>query len=155
MNILFVCLGNICRSPMAECVMKAVIDEKNIKGVTVDSVGLIGYHTGEEPDSRMRAAARDKGYIMRHRARKISDDDFRTADLIIGMDGDNITRLRHICPKTEYLSKIHSVAEYFHGIIGYTTVPDPYYGTERDFYKVIELLENACEGIMNEIDLLD
>ncbi|MBO4244854.1 MAG: low molecular weight phosphotyrosine protein phosphatase [Bacteroidales bacterium] len=155
MKILFVCLGNICRSPMAECVMASVINDNNIKGVTVDSVGLIGYHTGEEPDSRMRSAARSKGYIMRHRARKISDEDFRTADLIVGMDGDNITRLRHICPKTEYLSKIHSVAEYFSGITGYTTVPDPYYGSERDFYKVIELLENACEGIRRAYGLSD
>ena len=140
---------------MAECVMASVINDNNIKGVTVDSVGLIGYHTGEEPDSRMRSAARSKGYIMRHRARKISDEDFRTADLIVGMDGDNITRLRHICPKTEYLSKIHSVAEYFSGITGYTTVPDPYYGSERDFYKVIELLENACEGIRRAYGLSD
>lgn len=155
MKILFVCLGNICRSPMAECVMASVINDNNIKGVTVDSVGLIGYHTGEEPDSRMRSAARSKGYIMRHRARKISDEDFRSADLIVGMDGDNITRLRHICPKTEYLSKIHSVAEYFSGITGYTTVPDPYYGSERDFYKVIELLENACEGIRRAYELSD
>ena len=140
---------------MAECVMASVINDNNIKGVTVDSVGLIGYHTGEEPDSRMRSAAHSKGYIMRHRARKISDEDFRTADLIVGMDGDNITRLRHICPKTEYLSKIHSVAEYFSGITGYTTVPDPYYGSERDFYKVIELLENACEGIRRAYGLSD
>lgn len=140
---------------MAECVMASVINDNNIKGVTVDSVGLIGYHTGEEPDSRMRSAARSKGYIMRHRARKISDEDFSTADLIVGMDGDNITRLRHICPKTEYLSKIHSVAEYFSGITGYTTVPDPYYGSERDFYKVIELLENACEGIRRAYGLSD
>ena len=69
MNILFVCLGNICRSPMAECVMDSIIDKNNTKGVTVDSAGLIGYHTGEEPDSRMRSAARKKGYTMRHRAR--------------------------------------------------------------------------------------
>lgn len=150
MNILFVCLGNICRSPMAECVMNAVVNDKNIKGVSVDSVGLIGYHTGEEPDSRMRAAARKKGYTMRHHARKISADDFAVADLIIGMDSDNISQLRRNCPKPEYLKKIRLISDYFNGIMGYNSVPDPYYGSEKDFYKVIELLENACEGIVEK-----
>jgi len=151
MNILFVCLGNICRSPMAECVMDSVISKNNIKVVTVDSAGLIGYHTGEEPDSRMRSAARKKGYTMRHRARKVSSDDFANFDLIIGMDSDNISHLRRICPKPEYLKKIRFIADYFNGITGYNSVPDPYYGDEKDFYKVIELLENACQTIAEKI----
>lgn len=148
MKILFVCLGNICRSPMAECVLKTMVAKRGIENLSVDSVGLISYHTGESPDYRMQQAARKKGYIMNHHARKISDTDFADFDLIIGMDNENISRLKRICPRTEYLKKIKLVADYFQGETGYDSVPDPYYGSERDFFKVIELLENACEGIL-------
>lgn len=148
-KILFVCLGNICRSPAAEGVMKKMSADAGLN-LEIASCGLISYHTGENPDSRMMQTARRRGYPLNHRARKIEDSDFGYYDMIIGMDGDNISRLRQLCPP-QYRHKIHLMADYFVNISNYTTVPDPYYGDMEDFDNVITLLEDACAGLISSI----
>ena len=134
-KILFVCLGNICRSPMAETVMKKTVETEK-ENFEIDSCGLISYHQGEMPDSRMISAAMKSGYRLSHRARKITD---------IGMDKSNVEKLRQLAGKNR--QKIRLISEFFDGSIEYDCVPDPYYGSTEDFFTVIKLLENACGNL--------
>lgn len=150
-KILFVCLGNICRSPAAEGVMKKISADKELN-FEIDSAGLISYHQGEHPDSRMISTAKRRGYPLNHHARKIEAQDFEYYDVIIGMDGDNIRRLNQLCPE-KYRNKIHKISGYFIEVKDYDTVPDPYYGDMDDFDNVITLLEDACEGIAQKLSM--
>ncbi|MCQ2253777.1 MAG: low molecular weight phosphotyrosine protein phosphatase, partial [Bacteroidales bacterium] len=116
----------------------------------IASCGLISYHTGESPDSRMMQTARRRGYPLNHRARKIEERDFGYYDMIIGMDGENLTKLRQLCP-SEHKHKLHIMSEYFVDIKNFSTVPDPYYGDMDDFDQVITLLEDACGGLIGKL----
>ena len=149
-KILFVCLGNICRSPAAEAVMQKFVNSAGMADkISVSSCGLIDYHSGEPADSRMIEACERHGYKINHLARKIAVEDFSNYDLIVGMDGRNISKLQSICPKEGLMiTKISSVAQFFEKNIDKTSVLDPYYGTEKDFENVIVLLEDACNGIL-------
>ncbi|MBP1531586.1 MAG: low molecular weight phosphotyrosine protein phosphatase [Bacteroidaceae bacterium] len=147
-RILFICLGNICRSPMAEAVMKRMVDEAGLTAeFEIDSAGLISYHEGEEADPRMQTHARRHGYRLTHRSRPIRESDFHHFDLIIGMDDSNIDRLRRLSPDAETAQKIHQISEYFINMQA-DHVPDPYYGGSEGFEHVIELLEDACQGLI-------
>jgi protein-tyrosine phosphatase len=150
-RILFVCLGNICRSSAAEEIMRQKLTSYELNGiVSVDSAGLIDYHEGELSDSRMRYHARQRGYILIHRSRPIAPSDFQKFDIIIGMDDSNMNRLRLLAPTTKTLQKVHKITEYS---INYdvSSVPDPYYGGDSDFEYALDLLEDACEGLISEI----
>lgn len=150
-KILFVCLGNICRSSAAEGIMLDLIEKRGLKGkFIIDSAGLISYHEGELPDSRMRAHAARRGYNLTHLSRPISTDDFREFDLIIGMDDDNIKRLNRIASNNEEKAKIHKMTEYMVNKVA-TTVPDPYYGGASGFENVLDILEDACCGLMDSL----
>lgn len=145
-RILFVCLGNICRSPMAETVMKAIVARHNDDSSwLIDSAGLIDYHEGEQADGRMRSAAFERGYRITSISRPVTTDDFYKFDHIIGMDEANITRLNRLCP-SDSSAVIELMTKYCRS---YTekTVPDPYYGGRDDFFHVIDLLEDACQGL--------
>jgi len=148
MKILFVCLGNICRSPSAEGVMKKLIKDKGLENrVYIDSAGTHGYHEGELPDSRMRAHAARRGYNLDSRSRPVKYSDFFDFDLIIGMDDRNIANLKRMAPDDESVKKIHRMTEYCtrHTL---DHVPDPYYGGADGFELVLDLLEDACEGLL-------
>lgn len=150
-KILFVCLGNICRSSAAEGIMRKLVKEEGLeKNFVIDSAGLISYHEGELPDSRMRAHAARRGYDLTHLSRPIKTDDFRKFDLIIGMDDDNIRRLNRMASDNEEKSKIHKMTEYLTNKVA-TTVPDPYYGGASGFENVLDILEDACCGLMNSL----
>ena len=153
MRILFICLGNICRSPMAQTIMQHIVDEAGMtEQFHIDSAGLIGYHEGEMADDRMRAHAQRHGYRITHRSRPIRTSDFRDFDLIIGMDDANIDRLRRLSPDLETDKKIHRMMEYSsHSQEGVDHVPDPYYGGSQGFELVIDLLEDACQGLFQFI----
>lgn len=147
-RILFVCLGNICRSPAAEGVMLRLLENKPDAGRwTVDSCGTGDYHIGELPDHRMREHARRRGLNLTHRCRQIRRDDFRDFDLIIGMDGKNIASLRRLAPDDAALEKIVEIASFFSADIPYDIVPDPYYSGPQAFETVLDLLEDACANI--------
>lgn len=151
-KILFVCLGNICRSPLAEEVFRTYI-EKNGKSrdYFLDSAGLISYHKGELPDERMRRHAARRGYKLTHLSRPITSDDFYDFDYIIGMDESNILKLKELAPGLEELNKIHRMIEFCDNPI-LDHVPDPYYGGEQGFENVIDMIESACENLLNTIE---
>ncbi|NDV82290.1 low molecular weight protein-tyrosine-phosphatase [Bacteroides sp. 51] len=150
-KILFVCLGNICRSPMAEGVMRRLVEEAGLeKEFVIDSAGTSGYHQGDLPDSRMRAHASQRGYNLTHHSRRVRTEDFYDFDLIIGMDDQNIADLQERAPSTEALRKIHRMTEY-NTRIPADHVPDPYYGGSSGFEHVIDLLEDACSGLLEAL----
>lgn len=148
-KILFVCLGNICRSPSAEGVMNHLIEVAGREDeFVIDSAGILNYHQGELPDSRMRAHAVRRGYNLTHRSRPVRTDDFYHFDLIIGMDDRNIDDLKERAPSPAEWSKIHRMTEYCTKFAHADHVPDPYYGGEEGFEYVLDLLEDACEGLI-------
>ena len=117
------------------------------KDIIVDSAGLISYHQGEQADPRMRAHATRRGYNITHLSRPVRMSDFEEFDLIIGMDDSNISRLHELAPSVETEEKIHRMTEYCTRIAA-DHVPDPYYGGAQGFENVIDILEDACEGLL-------
>ncbi len=158
-KILFICLGNICRSPLAEADMKHIVNKHGVSdSFIIDSAGIGPWHIGERPDRRMVEAARQRGYIMQHFGRQVNSDDFAIFDLIIGMDDSNIDDLHDIAPDSESTQKIHKMTEFITDdfIAKYSPktidcVPDPYYGGAAGFAYAIDVIENACEGLFNII----
>lgn len=152
-KILFVCLGNICRSPAAEGVFLEILREnQTLERYTVDSAGTGGYHIGELPDSRMRVHARQRGLELVHHCRQVTTEDFEDFDLIIGMDSMNLTNLRRKAPSVEAARKIHGMAEFFSPGARYDHVPDPYYEGAEGFELVLDLLQDACLNLYNSLE---
>lgn len=150
-KILFVCLGNICRSPSAEAVMKKLVQEAGMSDrIKVDSAGIIGYHEGERADARMRSHAARRGYTLESISRPVRTDDFFDFDLIIGMDNRNIADLQQKAPDPSSVEKIHQMTEYSRTPL-YDHVPDPYYSGAEGFELVLDLLEDACKGLLDEL----
>ena len=151
-KILFVCLGNICRSSSAEGVMKQLIEQAGREDeFIIDSAGILSYHQGELPDSRMRAHAARRGYDLTHRSRPVCTDDFYDFDLIIGMDGRNIDDLKDRAPSVEAWKKIHRMTEYCTKFTHADHVPDTYYGGAEGFEYVLDVLEDACAGLLEMV----
>ncbi|MBD5372034.1 MAG: low molecular weight phosphotyrosine protein phosphatase [Bacteroides sp.] len=152
-KILFVCLGNICRSPAAEGVFLEILRENQaLERYTVDSAGTGGYHIGELPDSRMRVHARQRGLELVHHCRQVTTEDFEDFDLVIGMDSMNLTNLRRKAPSVEAARKIHGMAEFFSPGARYDHVPDPYYEGAEGFELVLDLLQDACLNLYNSLE---
>jgi len=154
-KILFVCLGNICRSPSAQTIMQKFVDEKGLQNkYEIDSAGIIGYHSGEPADGRMRAHAAKRGYTITHRSRRFNAKyDFDHFDLIIGMDDNNIQALRNQTYENHHLAKIKKMTSY-NKIFKESIIPDPYYGGYEGFEYVLDLLEDACKGLLMELEEL-
>lgn len=147
-RVLFVCMGNICRSPTAEAVFQHLLSTE-AKGldVTADSAGTHAYHVGDPPDDRARAAARRRGISMDDlRARQVCREDFSRFDLVLAMDEDNLAQLLRIAPP-EYRGRIKLFLEYAPAA-GRREVPDPYYGGETGFEDVLDLVEEAARGLL-------
>lgn len=151
-SILFICLGNICRSPAAEGIMKHIVEEKGVADAfEIDSAAIGPWHIGELPDSRMRRCGAGHGYTFNSRARQLTSEDFGRFDLIIGMDHENIRAIKAKARNHDDEQKIRLMADYLRHHPNHSTIPDPYYGGERDFELVIELLEDACEALAEEL----
>lgn len=150
-KILFVCLGNICRSSAAEEIMRQLLIKEGLeKNIEVDSAGILSYHEGELPDSRMRMHAARRGYNLTHRSRPVRTEDFYEFDLIIGMDDRNIDDLRELAPSLQEERKIHRMCEYnLAKVVDH--VPDPYYGGAAGFENVLNILEDACRGLFTSL----
>lgn len=149
-KILFVCLGNICRSSSAEAVMKHLVQEAGREAeFLIDSAGILSYHQGELPDPRMRAHAARRGYRLLHRSRPVCTEDFLRFDLIIGMDDRNLEDLKERAPSVEACAKIRRMTDYCTRFTYADHVPDPYYGGAEGFEHVLDLLEDACAGLLS------
>ncbi|MGR5347619.1 low molecular weight protein-tyrosine-phosphatase [Vibrio mediterranei] len=146
-SLLVVCMGNICRSPTGEAVLKARARQMGID-VEVDSAGTIGYHHDNPPDSRAQQAGEARGYSFSGiRARQVTDDDFESFDMILAADKDNLADLKQRCPNhLKYkLSLFLS-----HGSSRHTEIPDPYYGGDQGFELVLDLIEDASDSVLSK-----
>ena len=150
-RILFVCLGNICRSPLAQGVMEYHVKRAGLEErVSVDSAGIGDYHVGDPPDARaVEAAARRNMDITGQRARQVRSGDFQSFDYICAMDLDNLTALNARCPEAES-AKLRLLMDFAPGAPG-QEVPDPYYGGGEGFEHVLDLIERAVEGLVQEV----
>ena len=152
-KVLFVCLGNICRSPAADGIMHSIVESRGVAAHwKIDSAGTGRYHIGDLPDHRMRLHARRRGYDLTHRARQVSEADFEEFDIIIGMDDANVADLRRLAPSPEAQAKVHAMAEYFAPTARYDYVPDPYYEGSEGFELVLDLLEDSCMRLFERIE---
>ena len=154
-KVLFVCLGNICRSPAADGIMQSIVNSHGASARwVIDSAGTGNYHIGELPDNRMRIHARRRGYELTHRCRQARESDFDDFDLIIPMDASNERNLHRIAPTIEAEEKIIPMARFIDATSRYDHVPDPYYEGSEGFELVLDLLENGCNRLYNLIENL-
>ena len=151
-SILFVCLGNICRSPAAQAVMQRLVDERGLTDrFYIDSAGIGAWHIGDLPDKRMRVHARARDYELTHRARQVRAADFDDFDLIVGMDATNVEDLRYKTATIEQQDKVVMMGDYIRQFPHYDHVPDPYYEGSEGFELVLDLLEDACDNLLDRI----
>ncbi|MHC4996651.1 MAG: low molecular weight protein-tyrosine-phosphatase [Planctomycetota bacterium] len=150
-RVLFVCMGNICRSPTGEGVMRKVVADRGVSNrIEVDSAGTIGFHMGEPADARMRQAASRRGYNLDSRARQIEAADLDTFDLIVAMDRENLAGIHRLENGNDHAHKIKLLSEYLDDTWE-IDVPDPYYGGESGFEHVMDMIEEACPAILGEL----
>ena len=151
-TVLFICLGNICRSPAAEGIMKSLVEKEGMSDdFFIDSAAIGSWHIGQLPDSRMRKCGAEHGYRFDSHARQFQKSDFQHFDLIVVMDNENYRAIISMASSQADKDKVVRIADYLTHHREYTTVPDPYYGDYSDFELVIELLEDACQGLLDSI----
>ena len=150
MKVLFVCMGNICRSPTAEAVFRKYVQDAQLDSrITIDSAGTGDWHVGKGPDSRACEAAARRGYDLNALiARQVAVDDFQRFDLILAMDHDNLKQLQALLP-SDSCSELDLLLRRYN--LGDDAVPDPYYGGEDGFEQVLDLVEKASAALLNEI----
>lgn len=149
-HVLFVCLGNICRSPLAEGVFQHLVEEAGaLARYRLDSAGTSAYHAGELADERMRGTARRNGIELTSRSRKVRDDDYEAFDLILAMDAENHRNLLARCPEA-HRAKVRMMREW--DPEGNGDVPDPYYGGARGFDQVFEIVMRSCRRLLDDLE---
>lgn len=150
-SILFVCMGNLCRSPTAHAVFLQRIAQAGLADrVRVDSAGTHAGRKAEQPDARAQAVAKRHGYALGDlRSRKVTESDFLTFNLLLAMDHDNLAHLRRSCPPDQ-LHRVRLLTD-FCLRSGSLVVPDPYYGNAQGFEVVLDLLEDACDGLLADV----
>ena len=151
-KLLFVCLGNICRSPAAENIMNHLIEKEGLGDRYIcDSAGTGGWHVGALPDRRMRAAAKERGLDFVGSARQFEAMDLREFDLILAMDKDNYRNMLSLDPQRKFANKVKMMCDYCQAHTD-KEVPDPYYGGADGFNYVIDLLFDACGGLLKSLE---
>lgn len=151
-RLLFICLGNICRSPAAEGVMRAKVHAAHCDDkFFIDSAGIGNWHVGQLPDSRMRERGMRRGYHFDSHARQIRQSDFDDFDLLLVMDRDNYRIVSSKAPTEEARGKVRMLTDFLVEHKGIGAVPDPYYGDLSDFDYALDLIEDACEGLLEEL----
>jgi len=151
-KVLFVCMGNICRSPTADAVFKQIVHKSGLGNeIIVDSAGTHAYHVGDPPDRRAQSSALKRGYQMHDlRARKVAANDFTNFDYILAMDNENLALLQQRCPE-QYHDKLELFMNYGTGMYSSQEVPDPYFGGEQGFELVLDMIEEASQGLLEHI----
>jgi protein-tyrosine phosphatase len=154
MRVLFVCLGNICRSPTAEAVFRAKVQERGLLGeLEVDSAGTGGWHAGNAPDRRAVAEGERRGVSMSGRARQVTASDLRDFDLIVAMDESNRRELLALASDDEIRGRIQLLRDWDPEAAGHDrAVPDPYYGGDREFAEMFDIVERACDGLIADLE---
>jgi protein-tyrosine phosphatase len=154
-RLLFVCLGNICRSPTAEGVMRVLVRDAGLEHrIEMDSAGTGGWHVGESPDARATEAARRRGIALEGSAREVRPRDFGEFDLIIAMDRSNLRNLRRLAPDEPGRRKVRLLREWGRAgsqSDGELDVPDPYYGGPDGFDRVLDLVQASCAALLEEL----
>ncbi len=152
-RVLFVCLGNICRSPTAEGVMRALVRDAGLEDrIEIDSAGTGSWHIGDAPDARATAAARERGIVLEGAARQVQRGDFEAFDLIVAMDRQNLADLRHLAPDERAAEKVVLLRELDPASAGrQLDVPDPYHGGARGFEHVLDLVHDACTALLERL----
>jgi protein-tyrosine phosphatase len=157
-RVLFVCLGNICRSPTAEGVMRELVGREGLQGaIVVDSAGTGAWHVGSPPDARAAEAARARGVALAGTARQVRPQDFEDFDYLVAMDGENVRALRSLAQGEDERSKVRLLREFDPASAdgaegaGDLDVPDPYYGGADGFDEVFELVRAACAGLLEQL----
>jgi len=151
-RVCFVCLGNICRSPTAEGVFRHLVREAGLsESFEIDSAGTAGYHSGEAPDRRARAAGKRAGIAIGGAARQFLADDFSRFDYVIAMDASNAKDLLLLAPSAEASAKVHLLRSFDPTAPKDAPVPDPYYGDDAGFDHVLELCHSACRHLLEQI----
>ncbi|MEG4104596.1 low molecular weight protein-tyrosine-phosphatase [Microcoleus sp. S13_C5] len=150
-KLLFVCLGNICRSPSAENIMNHLIEQAGLRDrITCDSAGTASYHIGSPPDRRMALAARKRDIELLGEARQFARQDFENFDLILAMDRENYRNILSLDSAGKYKDKVRLMCDFCQKY-DIKEVPDPYYGGPEGFDRVIDLLHDASEGLLNYV----
>jgi protein-tyrosine phosphatase len=150
-SVLFVCMGNICRSPTAEGVFRDLVMHAGLdRAIHIDSAGTHAYHIGKSPDPRASAAAAQRGYdLSTLRGRQVSEQDFLIFDYILAMDEDNLSNLKRICP-AGHEHKVSLFLEHSRNF-SQREVPDPYYGGAQGFEHVLDMVEDAAQGLLDKL----
>lgn len=151
-GVLFVCLGNICRSPLAMGVFRAVVEEEGLQDrFEIDSAGTSSYHIGEPPDSRTTAVARQRGVRIDHRARQVRPGDLDRFEYVLAMDRENLDKLERLTQSAPARAEVRLLLEFDEESGDRIEVPDPYYGGPRGFEDVHDMVERACRGLLEHI----
>lgn len=151
-RLLFICLGNICRSPAAEGVMKALASAAGRSAdFHIDSAGIGDWHAGQLPDSRMRRRGALRGYNFDSRARQIRRSDFTDFNLLLVMDSSNFTAVSGMAASSQERGKVVMLTDFLTRHNNVKAVPDPYYGDETDFDYALDLIEDACSGLLEKL----
>lgn len=151
-RVCFVCLGNICRSPTAEGVMRHLVSQRHLADqIEAESAGTAAYHVGEVPDVRSREEALQRGVRLESRARQFAAEDFRRFDYVLAMDADNLSDLKRLTKDPEELAKLSLLRSYDSANSRSLDVPDPYYGDDNGFARVYDICEDACRELLRQI----
>jgi protein-tyrosine phosphatase len=153
-RVLFVCHGNICRSPLAEAVFRNIVQEAGVtEDFEIDSAGTSGYHEGEAPDPRTCAEASMRGVVLEHSARRVRPSDFDRYDYIVAMDTENLEGLRRIRNDDDVRAQVCLLRSFDDAAGEGAEVPDPYYGGPRGFADVHDMVERACRGLLSRLQV--
>src|SRR5687768_9621915 len=151
-GVLFVCLGNICRSPLAEGVFRELVRQDGVsERFDIDSAGTTDYHAGESPDGRTAEVARRRGVRLAHAARRIAEPDFDRFDYIVVMDTNNLAKVQRLAARARPDTEVHLLRAFGPAAGEYVAVPDPYFGGPRGFEDVHDMIERACRSLLDHI----
>ena len=154
-EVCFVCLGNICRSPLAQGVFEALVKEEGLQDrIIISSAGVSAWHVGNPPDGRMQQTARDHGILLNSRARQFQSSDFEQMDLVLAMDHSNLSALKQMSTESELQDKLFLFRSFDPQHNNDLEVPDPYYGDGKGFETVYQIVDRTCPKVLDHLKII-